>query len=163
MLKKKILAFSCVFAMTITQFGAANLTFADDEVMPGGQGFGSEAEMASGGPPQEGAPDTAAIYISGNAEDASKEVSDDATLTKKNAEGEVKDGVYTITGLELSSDNYETNGVIITGEASNVELDGATISLGIDSKVDTTNTGGDAVILDDGAKAKIKRLLKHGL
>ncbi len=119
----------------------------------------SEFDMTGGGggAPSDSAPSVAGIYIKDNAEDTSAEYakSDDTTLKIKNKTlSEEEDGIVTIKDLKITSENYETNGLVV-GENSDVLLDNAKIVLDTGNTISGEETGGDAVIVGDGSTLRL--------
>lgn len=113
---------------------------------PGGFGGGTDMSPGAGGgaPPGDGAPSEAAIVITDGAEntDAEYEAGKYSDLIS------TQDGVVTIDGLQMESDDFTFNGLVATG--SQVRLQKATIRLGVGSPASDDMTGGAAVNIDDG-------------
>ena len=113
---------------------------------PGGFGGGPDMSPGAGGgaPPGNGAPSEAAIVITDGAEntDAEYEAGKYSDLIS------TADGVVTIDGLQMESDDFTFNGLVATG--SQVRLQKATIRLGVGSPATDDMSGGAAVNIDDG-------------
>lgn len=116
---------------------------------PGGFGGGMEMSPGAGGgaPTSDGAPSAAAIVIADGAENTAAEYE----AGKYSDLISVEDGIVTIRELQLSSGDFSFNGLVITGAASVVRLEKATIRLGADSPAGDEDTGGAAVNIDTGA------------
>ena len=119
-----------------------------------------EAGMAAGGGgPVESAPSIAAIYISNNAEDKLSEDASGVSVNNYNIkEAQVSGEPRTIISeLDMTGSSYTTNGIVVTGEGSNVAIEDSTIIMNTDDVASSDATGGDAVIIDAGAVLNLSR------
>jgi len=122
--------------------------------MPGGPGGMTEGMMSGAMPPgggMGGAPTEAAIFIENGAENTEKEY--DAGKYK----ADIKSGAsgITIKGLDITSGDYEFNGIVATGEKSIVTIDDCKMKLGVTSEAAADANGGAAVNSADGATVYI--------
>lgn len=117
---------------------------------PDGMGGGMPTDMSpgagGGAPPASGAPTEAAIVIADGAEvtDSEYEPGKYSDMLK------TEDGVITIEGLELTSDDYTFNGLVATGPDTVVRLEKANIRLTVGAEATDSDTGGAAVNIDNG-------------
>ena len=144
--KKWIRLLSLALCLTIP-FGYTVLA-ADMAPPDGVMGPPPDGDMGGGGPPPgDSAPANAAIVITDGAEDTAAEYEPGAYADQIKAE----DGSLTIDGLELSSGDYNFNGLAVSGPDSVVRLQKSSIALGVDTEATDDDTGGAAVNLDNGA------------
>ncbi len=115
--------------------------------MPMGEMPDMMAPDGMGGGTGDGAPSEAAIVIVDGAEAKDMEYDPEAGPDAYTSE----DGVYTISGLELLSDDYTFNGIVVKGQDSVVRLEKSTIRLGVGAEATDEDQGGAAVSIDDGA------------
>ncbi len=125
---------------------------AADMGMPpnGGMMMDPPPDGGSGGgaaPPGDGAPENAAIVIADGQEIPEREYGEENYKDCHTVDGDV----YTISGMEMTSDDYTFNGLIVTGPDSKVRIEKSTIRLGVGSPASDEDTGGAAVSIDDGA------------
>lgn len=142
----RILAFLLALMMMFSSMAlAADMPMGGMEP-PGGFGGGPDMSPGAGGgaPPGNGAPSEAAIVITDGAEnlDAEYEAGKYSDLIS------TADGLVTIDGLQMESDDFTFNGLVATG--SQVRLQKATIRLGVGSPASNDMSGGAAVNIDDG-------------
>lgn len=118
---------------------------------PDGMGPPPEGGPGGGGPPGDGAPTEAAIVIQDGIEVPDLEYEPGSTTDCHTVDG----GVYTISGLEMTSDDYTFNGLVVTGPDSKVRLEKSSIRLGVGAVATDDDKGGCAVSIDNGATVYI--------
>jgi hypothetical protein len=126
--------------------------------MPGGGGPGggmTEGQMSGAMPMgggMGGAPTEAAIYIEDGTENTEKEY--DAGKYSAKIKSDAKG--LTIKGLDMTSGDYEFNGIVASGKNSIVTIDGAKMKLGV-TKESSASSGGAAVNISDDATVYINK------
>lgn len=138
-----------VFALLLSMLMMfSSVVLAGDMPMepPGGFGGGTDMSPGAGGgaPPGDGAPSEAAIVITDGVEDTQAEYEPG----KYSHLLSTVDGVVTIDGLQMESDDFTFHGLVATG--SQVRLQKATIRLGVGTPATDDMTGGAAVNIDNG-------------
>ncbi len=143
--KRSWLTYTLALALTAAMCAGTALAGAPGDMM--GMPPGGATDMSPAGPPGDGAPDQAAIYLENGALVAEKTYvpgAYDAYVTT--------DGLHTtITGLDMTSGDYTFNGIVAKGAGSSVTLDKCTILLTVDAPASSDMTCGSAVAVDDGA------------
>ena len=141
---KRLLTWTLCLSLALS-YGA----LAADMMPMDGIGSPPDGDMSGGGapPPGDGAPETAAIVITDGAENPDAEYEPGAYSSYLSN----IDGVLTINGLSLTSDDYTFNGLVATGPDSVVRLQKCTIRLGVESPATDDDTGGAATNIDNGA------------
>lgn len=148
-MKTKMMKMLALLLCMLLCFG--NLALAADMMPPDG-GMGEPPGGFGGGPPPgDAAPSEGAIIITDGSEDTASEYDPGAYSDKIS----VADGIVTIRDLELSSDDYTFNGVTVTGPDSLVRLEKSNIYLGVGKATDGSETGGNALNLDNGARVYV--------
>lgn len=141
----------CAAVLLAGTVAAADMGAPPDGMMPP-DGMGAPPDGGGGAPPPgDAAPSQAAIVIVDGQEDADMEYDPGSTSDCHT----VDNGVYTISGLELTSDDYTFNGIVVTGPDSKVRLEKSTIRLGVGSPATDDDKGGSAVSIDNGATVYI--------
>lgn len=142
-----LLCVTILMAGTVT---AADMGAPPDGMMPP-DGMGAPPDGGGGAPPPgDGAPSQAAMVILDGQEVPESEYDPENT-----PEYTVADGVYTISGLEMTSDDYTFNGIVVSGPDSKVRLEKSTIRLGVGAAATDDDKGGSAVSIDNGATVYI--------
>lgn len=142
----------CAAVLLMGTAAAADMGAPPDGMMPP-DGMGAPPDGGGGGapPPGDAAPSEAAIVI----------VDGQEVLDAEYDEGSAKDchtvdnGVYTLNGLELTSDDYTYNGIVVSGPESRVRIAKSTIRLGVGAPATDDDKGGSAVCIDNGATVYI--------
>lgn len=138
------LCFMMVFAGSVLAMDMDMDIFAMMGPPPEGDpGGGPGGPGGSGG----GTPENAAIVIVDGQEDTAGEY--EAGVYSDMITGD--NGILTISGLDMTSEDYTFNGLLVSGAESRVRLEKATIRLGVGSPATDDDTGGAAANLVGGA------------
>lgn len=142
----------CAAVLLAGTAAAADMGAPPDGMMPP-DGMGAPPDGGGGGapPPGDAAPDQAAIVIVDGQEAADMEYDPGSTTDFHS----VDNGIYTISGLEMTSDDYTFNGIVVTGPDSKVRIEKCTIRLGVGAAATDDDKGGSAVSIDNGATVYI--------
>lgn len=141
-----LLCLLMVFSCTVLAADMGGMMPPDGMGMPPGMPTDMSPGAGGGAPPASGAPTEAAIVITDGAEvpDSEYEPGKYSEMLK------TEDGVITIEGLELTSNDYTFNGLVATGPDTVVRLEKANIRLTVGSEAADSDTGGAAVNIDNG-------------